>query len=130
MAWDFSTEPAFEEKLNWMRAFVRDEIIPLETLDLDPETLAEATEPLKAEVKRRGLWAAHLPPELGGGGFGQVKLGLMNEILGTCSYARACSATTPPIPGMLNSLRSAGRRSRSRSGCTRCSAERCAVRSR
>ncbi len=99
MAWDFSTEPAFEEKLNWMRAFVRDEIIPLETLDLDPETLAEATEPLKAEVKRRGLWAAHLPPELGGGGFGQVKLGLMNEILGTCSYAPSVFGNNAPDSG-------------------------------
>ena len=35
MAWDFSTEPEFAEKLEWMRGFVRDEIIPLETLDLD-----------------------------------------------------------------------------------------------
>ena len=34
MAWDFSTEPEFEEKLEWMRGFVREEIFPLETLDL------------------------------------------------------------------------------------------------
>jgi acyl-CoA dehydrogenase len=27
--------PGFKEKLEWMREFVRDEIIPLETLDLD-----------------------------------------------------------------------------------------------
>ena len=32
MAWDFSTEPEFEAKLDWMRSFVREEIIPLETL--------------------------------------------------------------------------------------------------
>ena len=32
MAWDFETEPEFEEKLAWMRTFVREEIIPLETL--------------------------------------------------------------------------------------------------
>ncbi len=43
--------------------------------------------PLQERVKERGLWAAHLPPELGGQGFGQVKLGLMNEILGTSIYA-------------------------------------------
>ena len=35
MAWGFSTEPEFEEKLSRMRGFVRDEFIPLETLDLD-----------------------------------------------------------------------------------------------
>ena len=39
MAWDFSTEPEFERKLEWMRQFVRDEIFPLETLDLTHETL-------------------------------------------------------------------------------------------
>ncbi|MFI5040313.1 MAG: acyl-CoA dehydrogenase family protein [Acidimicrobiales bacterium] len=43
MAWDFETEPEFEEKLAWMRTFVRDEIIPLETLDLDLETYRRVT---------------------------------------------------------------------------------------
>ena len=32
MAWDFSTEPEFNAKLDWMRAFVRENIWPLETL--------------------------------------------------------------------------------------------------
>lgn len=99
MAWDFSTEPEFEEKLEWMRGFVRDEIIPLETLDLDPATFARATDPLKEEVKARGLWAAHLPPELGGKGFGQVKLGLMHEILGQCVYAPAIFGNNAPDSG-------------------------------
>ncbi|GIH03005.1 acyl-CoA dehydrogenase [Rhizocola hellebori] len=92
MTWDFSTEPEFEEKLEWMRGFVRDEIMPLETLDLDPTAFDRAIAPLKEEVKARGLWAAHLPPELGGSGFGQVKLGLMHEIIGQCSLA-------PPVFG-------------------------------
>ena len=65
-----------------MRQVVRDDIIPLETLSLSYDAMLEAIKPLQGEVKRRGLWASHLPPELGGGGFGQVKLGLMHEILG------------------------------------------------
>ena len=32
MAWDFSTEPEFQEQLDWMREFVREEIWPLETI--------------------------------------------------------------------------------------------------
>ncbi|WP_219416192.1 acyl-CoA dehydrogenase family protein [Pseudonocardia nigra] len=99
MAWDFSTEPEFEEKLEWMRGFVREEIIPLETLDLDGAALARATAPMKEEVKARGLWAAHLPPELGGKGFGQVKLGLMHEILGQCVYAPAVFGNNAPDSG-------------------------------
>ena len=52
---------------------------------------------MKEEVKRQGLWAAHLPPDMGGGGFGQVKLGLMHEILGAVRVrARRSSATTRP----------------------------------
>jgi acyl-CoA dehydrogenase len=99
MAWDFSTEPEFAEKLEWMRGFVREEIIPLEVLDLDAAAFERATAPLKQEVKARGLWAAHLPPELGGGGFGQVKLGLMHEILGQCVYAPQVFGNNAPDSG-------------------------------
>ncbi|WP_028938160.1 acyl-CoA dehydrogenase family protein [Pseudonocardia spinosispora] len=99
MAWDFSTEPEFDKKLDWMRDFVRDEIIPLETLELDWATYDRITAPLKEQVKEQGLWAAHLPPELGGGGFGQVKLGLMHEILGQCKYAPGVFGNQAPDSG-------------------------------
>jgi acyl-CoA dehydrogenase len=92
MPWDFETEPEFERQLAWMRNFVREEIYPLETLGLDHSAFLRVSAPLKEAVKERGLWAAHLGPELGGQGFGQVKLGLMHEILGGCEYA-------PPIFG-------------------------------
>ena len=87
MGWDFSTEPEFQAQLDWMRDFVRDEIWPLETLDLEHQQIERAFEPLQEQVKERGLWAAHLDPELGGQGFGQVKLGLMHEVLGSSPYA-------------------------------------------
>ncbi len=99
MAWDFSTEPEFEEKLAWMRGFVREEIFPLETLDLTHEQFLKAVAPMQDEVKAQGLWAAHLPPELGGGGFGQVKLGLMHEILGQCSMAPVVFGNNAPDSG-------------------------------
>jgi acyl-CoA dehydrogenase len=99
MSWDFSTEPEFEEKLAWMRTFVRDEIMPLELLDLERDAFVRLVRPLQQEVKDRGLWAAHLPPEMGGGGFGQVKLGLMHEILGACSYAPFVFGNNAPDSG-------------------------------
>ena len=85
MSWDFSTEPEFQAQLDWMNEFVRAEIWPLETIwrELSNDGLAEAMAPLQQRVKERGLWAAHLPPELGGQGMGQVRLGLMHEVLGT-----------------------------------------------
>jgi acyl-CoA dehydrogenase len=105
MAWDFETEPEFEEKLQWMRTFVREEIIPLETLAETWRTpegrqrFMQITAPLKEEVKRQGLWAAHLPPDMGGLGFGQVKLGLMHEILGQCGYAPSIFGNNAPDSG-------------------------------
>src|SRR3954462_3225692 len=87
MAWDFSTAPAFEAQLAWMREFVREEIFPFETLELDHAAFRRLAAPLVGGGKGGGVWAAHLGPELGGQGFGQVKLGLMHEILGMCEYA-------------------------------------------
>ena len=80
--WDFSTDTEFQEKLDWIERFMEQEVYPLETLALSEEKLARATAPLKQRVKDQGLWACHLGPELGGQGYGQVKLALMNEIIG------------------------------------------------
>jgi acyl-CoA dehydrogenase len=99
MAWDFETEPEFEARLEWARGFVREEITPLELLDVDQATLDRITAPMKEEVKRQGMWAAHLGPELGGGGWGQVKLGLLHEILGATAYAPAVFGNNAPDSG-------------------------------
>ena len=101
MAWDFSTEPEFEEQLAWMREFVREEIWPLESVygELDQAQVDAIYAPLQARVKAQGLWAAHLDPELGGQGFGQVKLGLMHEILGTSPFAPNAFGCQAPDSG-------------------------------
>jgi acyl-CoA dehydrogenase len=108
MAWDFSTEPEFQAQLDWMRGFARDEIWPLETLDLDQAQLDRALAPLQQQVRERGLWAAHLPPELGGQGFGQVSLGLMHEILGTSLYAPSAFGCQAPDSGNSELIALAG----------------------
>jgi acyl-CoA dehydrogenase len=108
MAWDFSTDPEFQAHLDWMREFVREEIWPLETLDVEHEQLMRAFAPLQEQVKARGLWAAHLPPDLGGQGFGQVKLGLMHEILGTSFLAPFAFGNQAPDSGNSEILALAG----------------------
>ncbi|HMD52812.1 MAG TPA: acyl-CoA dehydrogenase family protein [Solirubrobacteraceae bacterium] len=110
MAWDFSTEPEFQEKLDWMREFVREEIWPLETVagELSQAALDRIYAPLQDEVKERGLWAAHLDPELGGQGFGQLKLGLMHEVLGTSPYAPNAFGCQAPDSGNSEILALAG----------------------
>ena len=106
--WDFSTEPEFQAHLDWMRDFVREEVRPLELLQLSPEQFDRATAPLKEQVKERGLWAAHLPPDLGGQGYGQVKLGLMHEILGTTPFSPMVFGNSAPDSGNSEILALAG----------------------
>src|SRR3954447_5538579 len=110
MAWDFSTEPEFQEKLDWMRAFVREEIWPIETVygEMSEEGFRRAIAPLQEQVREQELWAAHLPPDLGGQGYGQVKLGLMHEILGTSPYAPVVFGNGAPDSGNSEILALAG----------------------
>jgi acyl-CoA dehydrogenase len=105
--WEFSTEPEFQEKLDWMDRFVREEVEPLDLLFPragDPYDTGNAASrailgPLREQVKEQGLWACHLGPELGGQGYGQLKLALMNEILGRSAWAPTVFGTAAPDTG-------------------------------
>ncbi|MCF8587324.1 acyl-CoA dehydrogenase family protein [Gordonia liuliyuniae] len=105
--WDFSTEPDFQKKLDWMADFVRDECEPLDTLfphggdpyDVTNEASRAILRPLQERVKGQGLWACHLGPDLGGPGYGQLKLGLMNEIIGRSYWAPTVFGTAAPDTG-------------------------------
>ena len=99
MSWDFSTEPEFQEKLDWMEKFVREEIWPLEVIDTDLAGFTRLVKPLQDEVKAQGLWATHLPPEHGGQGYGQVKLGLMHEIEGSSMFGPTVFGNQAPDSG-------------------------------
>ncbi|HVU72851.1 MAG TPA: acyl-CoA dehydrogenase family protein [Mycobacteriales bacterium] len=105
MAWDFETDPEFQEKLDWADAFVREEIEPIDALwhgqEYTPATgvLKQILDPLKQQVRDHDLWAPHLGPELGGKGYGQLKLSLLNEILGRSSWAPIVFGTQAPDTG-------------------------------
>jgi acyl-CoA dehydrogenase len=105
MAWDFETEPEFQAKLDWADKFVREEVEPLDLIwaheqfiPLD-DTRRKVVGPLKDEVRRQELWATHLGPELGGQGYGQLKLALLNEILGRSSWAPIVFGCQAPDTG-------------------------------
>jgi len=105
MAWDFETDPEFQAKLDWVDTFVREECEPLDLAfphlqfhPLTPERRA-VIDPLKEEVRRQGMWATHLGPELGGQGFGQLKLALLNEILGRSMWSSIIFGCQAPDTG-------------------------------
>jgi acyl-CoA dehydrogenase len=106
MSWDFATDPAYQEQLDWVREFVADSIEPLDlafphhyVYDKSQPVHDEVVKPLQEVVKRKGMWAWHLGPDLGGAGEGQVKLGLLNEILGRSSWAPMVFGAQAPDSG-------------------------------
>ena len=104
MTWAFETDEEFQRELDWVDAFVRNEVEPLDLLLDSPYNVADPARnrlvrPLQQKVRERKLWACHLGPELGGQGYGQVKLALMNEILGRSAFAPTVFGCQAPDSG-------------------------------
>lgn len=104
---DFNIDPVLADHLAWTRDLVRSEIEPLDVIFGDDERVVydkshpvfERIRPLQERVRERGLWSAHLTPDLGGQGFGQVALAYLNEILGRSSFAPTVFGTQAPDSG-------------------------------
>ena len=101
---DFAIDPEFQVDLDWIDQFVREEIEPLDFIVDSPYDLAdpirqEIIPPLQKIVQDRKLWACHLGSDLGGPGYGQMKLALMNEILGRAKCAPTVFGTQAPDTG-------------------------------
>jgi len=95
MSWVSPADPEFERELDWVRDYMRTQVWPLEVLNVEDKEFEVVLRALQAEVKARRLWAAHLPPELGGQGLGQVRLAQLNEIIGSSfwgPYVFGCQA--------------------------------------
>jgi acyl-CoA dehydrogenase len=87
MGWDFETDEEYQKELDWVEDFVIKEIVPVDQVvkhawNMQDPVRNALIPPLQQQVRDRGLWACHLGPNLGGPGYGQVKLALLNEILG------------------------------------------------
>ena len=68
MTWNFETDADFQEQLDWIDDFVREEIEPLDFIITSPYDLTdpvrnEIIRPLQKQVQDRELWACHLGPE-------------------------------------------------------------------
>lgn len=87
MSWGFETDPEYAAQLDWVSEFVAAEIEPLDQVVdhawnvRDPQR-NKLVRPLQQVVRDHKLWACHLGPELGGPGYGQLKLALLNERIG------------------------------------------------
>ncbi|MFN7287933.1 MAG: acyl-CoA dehydrogenase family protein [Burkholderiales bacterium] len=104
MSWSFETDPEYQRELDWVDAFVREEVEPLDHVLDSPYNITDPrfvrlVRPLQQRVRDRKLWACHLGPNLGGPGYGQVKLGLLNEILGRSAFGPTVFGCQAPDSG-------------------------------
>ncbi len=102
--WSFNTEPEFQKELDWIKHFVETEVEPLDVIlgsqwNIHDPGFIKIVRPLQAKVKERGLWACHLGPELGGKGYGQLKLALMNEQFGRSRFGPIVFGSQAPDTG-------------------------------
>ncbi|HOA95299.1 MAG TPA: acyl-CoA dehydrogenase family protein [Quisquiliibacterium sp.] len=104
MSWSFETDADYQRELEWVDRFVREEVEPLDHVlgspyDVTNPAFVRLVRPLQKEVRARKLWACHLGPELGGPGYGQVKLALLNEILGRSEFGPVVFGCQAPDSG-------------------------------
>ena len=104
MGWDFETDAGYQEKLDWVDRFLREDVEPLDYVlgdayDKTDQRALAVVRPLQQKVREQGLWAAHLKPEMGGQGYGQVKLALLNELLGRSRWAPSVFGCQAPDSG-------------------------------
>jgi len=110
MAWDFESEPEFQEDLDWIRDLIDTEIIPLEPImdELENSEKLHIRDHLRDRVKDRGLWGAFLDEKLGGLGFGQLKLALMSEQIGRSMWSMVVFGVQAPDTGNMELLAHGG----------------------
>lgn len=96
-------EAQLDALLDRIRAFVREELIPLEPAlqQRGFRAILPALQERRRRVQELGFWAPHLPPELGGLGLGLPAFARVSEALGTTligHYAFNCQS--PDIGNM------------------------------
>ncbi len=105
---DFHIPAEFQTKLNWIDQFVRTKVEPMDALfdqyagqtyDWRDTASRAVLKPLQDIVKQEGLWGLHLTKALGGPGFGNVELCLINEILGRTRWGPVVFGCQAPDSG-------------------------------
>jgi alkylation response protein AidB-like acyl-CoA dehydrogenase len=94
---DFSISPKMQDILSGMRAFLEEEVYPLEkpVAERGFRAMRDELGALREKVKARGYWCPQIPKEYGGMGLSLVEHGMVSEILGRSPlghYAFNCQA--------------------------------------
>jgi acyl-CoA dehydrogenase len=103
---DFSPPPSVVPLLDDVRAFVKERVIPLEqAAGHSFKDALPALAQVRAEAKKRGLWAPQMPKELGGMGLGLLEHAFVSEVLGASPLGHYALNTQAPDAGNMEILR-------------------------
>lgn len=109
---DFSLPPDLDDYRRRVRAFVADEILPVETDRTnwdEHENIAEAPlAALRAKVKAAGLWALSMPRERGGQGLPLVGVAACYEEMNRSIFGPVCFNGSAPDDGNMRVLNMVG----------------------
>src|SRR5690242_751552 len=82
------------------RAFIDEHIVPVEDrLSREDDDAEALLRDLRARAKADGLWAPHLPPEVGGSGEGFLAYAGLNEEIGRSTWAQLVFNCQAPDAG-------------------------------
>jgi len=88
------------ERLEQVRAIMHDRVLPNEpALDREDDAADALVAELQAEVKAAGLWAPHVPPEVGGTGTGFLDYAYLNEQIGRTVWGQLVFGCQAPDAG-------------------------------
>ncbi|SMH62613.1 acyl-CoA dehydrogenase family protein [Azospirillum agricola] len=109
---DFTLPPAIEDYRRRVRAFVEEEILPVEADRAnwdEHENIAEAPlEALRAKAKAAGLWTLQLPREVGGQGLPMIGVAACYEEMNRSIFGPVCFNGSAPDDGNMRLLSMVG----------------------
>jgi acyl-CoA dehydrogenase len=107
---DFALSPELAGLRARVRAFVEDEVIPVEDQVLDEVAAGDwrTLEGLRVKTRDLGLWTPHLPVEHGGLGLGVFGMGVLFRAMGRSLVGPSAFNCDAPDQGNMDLLLSAG----------------------
>ena len=103
---DFSIAPETAELIGRFRAFVRDELLPLEAAAAGQsfKQIVPRLEEKRQRAKAQGLWLPQIPTEYGGMGLGFMQYAMVCEELARSPYGNYVLNAQPPDAGNMEML--------------------------
>jgi acyl-CoA dehydrogenase len=102
---DFRLSPEVERLRGEIRAFVAEEILPLEAeranYDEHENIRLDLLTELRAKAKTAGLWALQMPRERGGGGLSVAGMAVCYEEMGRSIFGPVCFNSAAPDDGNM-----------------------------